>query len=379
MKITISVGGRFHAFYLARFFHEQGVLDKLITSYPSFEVKKYGIPASKVRSVWVKEVAQRSWKILTGKFPPEILTANLYDYIASVLIPKKSDAYVIWSSYGEKTIREIRKKNQKAVIFLERSSAHIEIQQELLFKTVPAVTIHPSIIKKELSEYQNSNYISLISQFARRTFIEKGVPESKLIINHLGVNLEVFRYNPTRELPAVFTVGYVGSMSAQKNVRGLISAVGNLVNQGFKIKLLLVGGIDDASFDQSLLKNTAYVDYKGSVPEKQLPFFYSQMDIFVLNTIQDGFGMVILQALSSGIPVIATENSGGPDVITEGKNGFIIPAFRDDLLEVLLKNCLENRDSLSKMGPSARNTVISGFSWEDYGNRFLETIKNHAS
>jgi hypothetical protein len=69
MVVTISVPGRFHAFYLAKQLLKRGYLKQLITSYPKFEVVKYGIPKDKVSTVIIKEVTARLWSLL-----PSLLT-----------------------------------------------------------------------------------------------------------------------------------------------------------------------------------------------------------------------------------------------------------------------------------------------------------------
>ncbi|MFB6212410.1 MAG: glycosyltransferase family 1 protein, partial [Candidatus Magasanikbacteria bacterium] len=58
-KVTISVGGRFHAFNLAHQLTKRGHLQNLITSYPKFETVKYGVPKSKIDSILIKEILER--------------------------------------------------------------------------------------------------------------------------------------------------------------------------------------------------------------------------------------------------------------------------------------------------------------------------------
>ena len=85
MKTTISVFGRFHAFYLANELQKHGYLHRLITSYPKFETVKYGIPRDKIISLVPLEAANRLW----NKTPPvfkryynaQYILAEAYDYI----------------------------------------------------------------------------------------------------------------------------------------------------------------------------------------------------------------------------------------------------------------------------------------------------------
>src|SRR5690606_20558274 len=98
-----------------------------------------------------------------------------------------------------------------------------------------------------------------------------------------------------RGLRSELIIGYVGNLSAQKNTVGLIRAVKKLVDQGFRIKLVLIGAIDEISFDSNILQQHNFIDYKGFVKQDKLVDYYHEMDLFVLNTIQDGFGQVLLQ------------------------------------------------------------------------------------
>ncbi|HTZ11240.1 MAG TPA: glycosyltransferase family 1 protein, partial [Candidatus Margulisiibacteriota bacterium] len=100
MQITISVGGRFHAFYLAQQLFKRGYLKRLITSYPKFEVKKYGIPPDLVRSLVLMEVLERLWEklpsIVRAGYNPQFALAELFDKEACRYIDS-SDIFVGWS------------------------------------------------------------------------------------------------------------------------------------------------------------------------------------------------------------------------------------------------------------------------------------------
>lgn len=375
MKVTVSVGGKFHGFYLAKCLQDHGFLEQLVTSYPKFEVKKSGINVAKVSSIVLKEVVSRFWHKVFKKYPYEIITAVLFDFIASLIINKKSDIYIIWSSYALKTIKRLKKKNPKAIIILERGSSHIQSQNELLEAAGLYKPISKRIIKREIAEYELVDFISLPSLFAKRTFIEKNMDESKLFVNNYGVDLSDFKPDQL-EKNDTFVVGYVGAISARKNVKGLINSVKYLYDEGLRIKLLLVGDIDNQSFDLTLL-NFPFINYHKSVHQRKLSEMYKRMNVFVLNSIEDGFGMVLLQAMSTGLPVIATENTGGPDIIKNGYNGFIIPINDAKTLSEQIEYCYNQREQTRKMGENARKSVESGFSWDDYGRRyvtFLESI-----
>ncbi len=151
-----------------------------------------------------------------------------------------------------------------------------------------------------------------------------------------------------------------------------------MIEKGHKLRLLIAGGIDTSSYSSAYLKQFNFITYLGNIPQNQLPAVYNQMDVFVLNSIQDGFGMVLLQAMSMRVPPIATYNSGGADIIANGKNGFLIPILNDELLTESIKLLMDDTDKRKQMGEMARKTVADGFSWGDYGDRHVIFLNNHS-
>jgi glycosyltransferase involved in cell wall biosynthesis len=376
MKVIISVGGRFHAFNLAQQLFKKQHLKKLITSYPKFEVEKYGIPREKVEAVIIKEILGRGW----GKLPyfvrniynPQFLILNCFDKIASTKVDD-SDIFVGFSSFSLHSLRKAQKSGAIGVI--ERGSSHILFQQSILEEEYEKLGLkfkgaYPKTIEKELEEYKEADYISIPSSFVKRSFLKKGVPENKLIQVPYGVDLHEFHQIPKKD--EVFRVVYVGSMKIRKGTHYLLQAFSelNLPNS----ELLLVGGMLDNM-------KAFFEKYKGSYrwighqPQKELYRYYSQSNIFVIPSIEDGFGMVILQAMACGLPVICTANTGGEDLIENGKQGFVIP-IRD--VEALKKKILflyENPEICEEMGRLAKAKVEKEFTWDHYGEKMIKEYK----
>jgi glycosyltransferase involved in cell wall biosynthesis len=372
MKIVVSVGGRFHAFYLAQQLLKRNFLVKLITSYPKFEVSKYGIPKEKVGSVLIKEILWRGWdkffRPLGVFWDPSFFINDFYDKLASgKLVP--CDICVAWSSFGLRTIRKAKKFGALGVI--DHGSAHIKYHEKILREEYDILGIrpnkinlvHPGVLKKEVAEYAEADYIFVPSSFSKKTFLDEGVAESKVIQVPYGVNLKEFTPVPKKD--SVFRVVYAGGMTIQKGVHYLLRAFSelNIPNS----ELLLIGGFND-EIKPFFKKYSGKFKYIGKVSQKELTNYYSQSSVFVLNSIQDGFGMVIIQAMACGLPVIATENTGGPDIIRDGTDGFIIPIRSVDMLKEKLYFFYKNPEMARQMGDSARKRVSSGFTWDDYGN-----------
>src|SRR5262249_11178163 len=107
----------------------------------------------------------------------------------------------------------------------------------------------------------------------------------------------------------------------------------------------------------------------GSVPGRDLPCWYRRADVFCLLSVQDGFGLVLGQAMAMGLPVIASTHTGAVDLIEDGVHGFIVPARDPEAASVRLKQLADEPDLRREMGARARARVAERFGWTHYGAR----------
>lgn len=381
MKVTISVGGRFHAFDLAKELQAKGYLHQLVTSYPNFEVKKYGISVDKISSVFTKEIIERiNRKYL--KILPDIYICDWYDKIASNKIDLESDVYIIWSGFALNTIKRIRKHNPNAKIILERGSTHIEFQKDILLKAYSLAGInktklpHQDIIKKESLEYELADYISVPTNFVKNTFIEKGIAENKIFVNPYGVDIDIFNQPHKNIDPNKITILFTGMFSVQKGANNFIKIIEHFKNND-GVYFLIIGGIENTI--GPLIKpylDSGKLSLKSYVKQNQLPQYYSLADIFLFPSIQEGLGMVQLQAMASSLGVLSSHNAGAGMFIDHGINGFIFDPFNVQDYINTIEYLINNPDEIIKIGKNASKKVISGFSWQDYGKRYVKFLSN---
>src|SRR5262249_23000925 len=157
-------------------------------------------------------------------------------------------------------------------------------------------------------EYELADFISVPSDFARRTFVERGCPPEKLIRVPYGVNLSMFGPRPDRGVDSEarpFVVVFAGGLTLRKGVQYLLQAFSGLALS--RAELWLIGapsGDSDAIFPRF----TGAIRKFGAVPQTELAALLPLCDVFVLPSIEDGFGMVVLQAMAAGLPVICSSN-----------------------------------------------------------------------
>jgi glycosyltransferase involved in cell wall biosynthesis len=193
----------------------------------------------------------------------------------------------------------------------------------------------------------------------------------------LGVDLNSF--HPVPKNDDVFRVLYVGQMSLRKGLPYLLEALAPLHLPRFE--LTLIGPMSEEG-GPLLAKYEGGFRYLGTVPKSLLYQRYSQASVFVMPTIEDGAPTVLGEAMACGLPVVITPNSAGPDLITDGQEGFIVPirdpeAVRDRLL-FLYRNAEARRQMAQASLTKAK--LLNG--WDGYGSRvlslYLDTLRGRA-
>jgi glycosyltransferase involved in cell wall biosynthesis len=375
MKITILVGGRFHAFNLAYQLEKKGHLLNLITSYPKWKVSKFiNIDKKKIKTVILKEIIERiiiKLKLINYLAIFSVYLNKYFEYFASKKVNyKNTDILIGWSGFSCKTFQ--KSKNYNLIKILERGSSHIKFQSDILLEEHKKFNIKYKIndneINQEIKEYNLADYISIPSTFVKKTFLLKGFDEKKLILTPYGVDLNNFY--PKAKKDNIFRFIYVGNLSLRKGLWYTLKAFSelNLPNS----ELILVGSVD-ANFLPLLKEFTSNKKIKlfNHVSQNKLVEFYNISDVFVISSIEDGFAMVIPQALACGIPVICSENSGGSELIKNGINGYVVP----------IRNIEELKNKMNFLYEDKKHYIVlkeviskerKDLSWDRYGQLIID-------
>ena len=369
MQVTISVGGRFHGFDLAQQLHKRGFLRSLITSYPQFKVAEWGIEQSRIRSIISHEVFSR----VSRKLRISDLQTNLnrrYDRIAAKRITADIDILVAWSSMALCSLARARALGAKTI--LERGSAHIAYQDQLLREEYEITGTKPElpdrgVIEQECQEYNQADYICVPSTFAYRSFVERGVSPSKLLIVPLGVDAHQFR--PVPKQGSSFRVIHCGALTVQKGIHYLLQSFHELRLRD--AELWLVGTITQEAERYLSRYGSPNVVVWGTFPQSELGHMYSQGSVFCAASVQDGFGMVIPQAMACSLPVICTTNTAAHDLVRDGIDGFVVPIRNTEALKESMHFLYSHRDQARRMGEEARKRILEAFTWDHYGERIV--------
>ena len=278
MKISISLFGKFHAFYMAKALNNYNYLNKLITSYPKFLVKP-SLPYKKIESLFFYEILSRFLRLFVkfGLIDIDInnYISNLFSKSVAKKISTDNDFVISWSSKSLEIFEKL--KNSKTIKILERGSTHVLFQRDILkeeYKILglkePKFLDNKDLIAKQLKEYDLANYISVPSEFVKKTFIDQGIKENKIIVINYGIDESQFPNLLKRKKNDKFIILYVGSTEVRKGIHYLLDAI-KLLNSR-NIELHIVGEI--SNFLKSILPKNENIKLFGHIKQNQLYKFF---------------------------------------------------------------------------------------------------------
>lgn len=213
-----------------------------------------------------------------------------------------------------------------------------------------------------------ANKVICSSDFVRFGLLKSFCAKSSTITP--GVDAELFKPAPqNRELrPTVLFVASLGAAEQHKGLAKLIDAIQIVKATIPDVQLTVVGDGDmretyiRSAKEKGLERNAVF---RGKLDGTELALEYQKAHVFVLPTSNDSFGMVITEAMATGLPVISTNIGGIPSVVDEGITGFLVAQNDAQCLAERISHVLRNPALGTALGEEARKKVVLSYSWDD--------------
>jgi glycosyltransferase involved in cell wall biosynthesis len=224
---------------------------------------------------------------------------------------------------------------------------------------------------------ERAKKIIAVSHFTKRELVGYyEIPEEKIRVIHNGVDVDKFQPAPDKrkikaELgfnPDDIAIVSVGRLYARKGLFTLIESMPAVVERFRNAKFIISGkGQSDemrkliAHAEKLGVKNN--IIFTGYYPDKKLPKLYQAADVFAFSTFYEHHPFAVLEALSTGLPVVTTNVGGIPETIENGKNGFLVEPFNPMQFANRILYVLEHPTEAAQMGFMARKTIMEHFDW----------------
>lgn len=380
MRIVHASHGKFHHHDLARQLNARGMLERFFTGYPHWKLRHEDLPHKRISTFpWVEVpyMALLKTPLMRGAFQREVhrLLLDSFDRYVARKIPE-CDAFIGLSGAGLRSGGTVQRRG--GLYACDRGSSHIVTQDRLLREEYARQGgafrgIDPRMLEREQTEYHQADVIMVPSEFARKTFLGQGIPAGKIAKVPYGVDLERFQKigDPSSNY---FDVVFVGSVTFRKGVPDLLEAFRKF--QHPRKRLTIVGPMgEEMRVYLARHPPPGNVICLGHCPQPKLKEILSRSHIMVLPSIEDGFGLVMAQALACGCPVIASENTGARELFADGEHGFIVPIRAPAAIAERLQCLVDDPDLRVRMSVAGQALIrVRMGGWETYGRCIIAEI-----
>jgi glycosyltransferase involved in cell wall biosynthesis len=375
----------FHYYYTALALHRRGFLQRYITApcllrgeawvrrfggpFERLWVERYleGLPRRSVKRLWLPDLARRAVPLFGGSGDRAVEIHNELFARAAAADMQECEALHFVNSVGWLAARRAKRAGMRVICDMREE--HPSFQQNILSEEARHLGIPygnssgATFRARVLEELALADYIFCPSSYAKRTFIDQGVPSDRLVVCPYGVDLAAFNAGERhRTAGSTFRILFLGRICMRKGIHYLL--------EGFRrakladARLILAGPVD-ASFRPVLDRYAGLFEETGPVARPQLRARYIDADVFVMPSLADSYGLVVSEAMSTGLPVIVSENTGMSDLITDGRDGYVVPIRDSDAIAEKISFLYDNRSHCAAMGDAAAATART-LDWSRY-------------
>ena len=389
LKYILSSSGKFHHFNTARALYEKNQLLKIFSGYPWLKLKKEKLNKSLVSSHGFNRIFLHLYNKIGSRIFSKNLNNKISDFfeirnslnidnkVCKYLNDNEADVLIALTSVGLKSGKKMIKNDK--IYICEQSSSHIIYQNNILKEEYKEFInknykVNNFFIDRALEEFENANIILSPSSFVKKSFVNSNCL-NKVSVLEFGVdNKNFFPIKEYKKNQNHFNVLFIATKSLRKGLHYLINAFEKF-RHPYK-KLHIVGGeTEDEDFFRKKINTDNMIVY-GHVNHLKLNDIINQCHVYVLPSIEDGYGLTVTQAAAAGCPCIVTENTGASDFVKRNKCGFVVPIRDPNSIVEKLQTLADNKNLLDKMSHNASSN-IKFQSWSDYVEKLNNIVLDY--
>lgn len=410
MKIIVAHEGKQHSFRTAEALLQKGYLYKYITTIYDKPFSLTRLVKHLLRGDAKKKCASHrdevlpdemvlqycEWKGLLRLFLSRMPSLykffpHYYDWlhdsfgrkVAKYAIKHNVDAVIMYDTNANECWKILKEKAPQIKRILDVSIANRLFMKENFIKDIEQT--HDENIKAEqaelwdennckryLEEIRASKYFLIASNVVKRSMIFSGVKGEQMFMAPYGVDFNKFNFVQKQPLQKPLKLVYVGQVNYRKGIHHLLKVMDCLKEND--VELFLAGGYADTTPFYQQYKDRKNIHFLGFVTRDVLAALYQKCDVFVFPTLGEGYGLVILEALSCGVPCIVSDLAGGDDAIIERYNGFKFEAGSDTDLKDKIQWFIDNPNKLPEFSRNSRISVEK-HTWQSYYDCVVKAVE----
>lgn len=227
-------------------------------------------------------------------------------------------------------------------------------------------------LDKQMRGINATQYFVAPSFFVKKGLLFCGVPDDRIKVVHYGCNFTPLS-DYKHEIPEdVLTFVYVGQVTYRKGMHYLLKAFSEIKRED--IRLNVVGGWKPDSKILEAYKSDKRIKFWGNILHDKVKDVLLNSDVFLFSSLSEGFSLSCLEALSCGLPLVCSNNSGANDVIKNGINGYTFDYYDTDKLKDIIIHLATNKQEIVSMRREALATANNN-NWSQHATNLVKTLQ----
>lgn len=410
MKVLLAHPGKQHSFETAKALKDAGVFYKYVTTVYdkdtslTHRIKKF-LRGKDIKKANTRKCSYLSdndviqiyewWGLLVLLLSKFSFLSKIYfrlnlelsnyfaDRVARLAVKENVDAIIVYDGISRKGLEYIKKTAPHIKTIMDVSISmrpFMKVNFEYDMKTYH----HNGFYKEEAylwnmkCEAVIRNEIKFVDHFfapsnvVLESLMFCGIEKDKVSIVPYGVDPNKFSYRQKHvKNNEPLKLIYVGQISYRKGLHHLLKIIQEYNDS--EVKISLAGAYNEDNELYQRYKNTSNIEFLGFVTRDILAEAYQNADVFILPSLGEGLAMVILEALSTGTPVLVSNFTGGNDVVENFKNGLVYNGLSEDNLRSSISWFLTHKETISEMSKNARESVLN-YTWTVYHKKYAEEL-----
>ncbi len=306
----------------------------------------------------------------------KLLRTGVYPFLLNKRFLNQYDI-IIMSEYGQIMSHLVAERHQNVYLY---NGPYYN-----LFKIPFVEPIYDKIFCKKINLEMKKIFCK--TQMAKEFIEKKGLTNTVVT----GVGLDIAKFDAEKlllpetqnlmdKMNGKRNLLYVGSIISRKNTELIIKTFVDLKKniKNSDLQLVLVGKGDERYTQKckELIPDaiTEDVVWCPFIKNAQLQYIYKAAYAFLLPSVQEIFGMVLLEAMYFGIPVVSSHSAGAGTLIRNNENGLIVEKFNTNAWKDAIQKLLENKEYAQKLGSAAKETIQKNYMWDSIADKMLEHI-----
>lgn len=354
-----------------------GRMGHLYGGFPKFRYTRAGIPADIIRTSPMATL----WNHAAGKL--HLPTSLLLDEPRSVghWVARHQDlAPTVWANGTVHRFLFPKLRDSGKTLMLERGSMFPTefflrpqlARQEAGFTYTLDI---PSHISDEITKTMLADFIVAGSKMVRDSYTSNGFPEDRVFDCSYGIDAEAYpevAREPSRQRPVKIAI--VGVIGFRKGLHRLLKIGEWAKRKEISIELHFAGPIQDLEAHAMFARSSANCILHGTLKGDKLRTLLASCDLYCLPSYEEGLPFSVLEAMSTGLAAIVSNDTGAREPVQHGKSGLVLQRFDDDEFDTEVEPILKDPERIVALGRAARARIQEQYTLEHYFQRVAKVL-----